>query len=127
MIETVVIDHGDVAADFQSELRWCLVGSLTGPAEDTRHLLFKSGLDQRTAVIAYSPDEFVSSPLTALDHRVSVVEFLGAWALVFEPDSGVLRHVTLLAVPCALFNNNEPTLDACLTGPPAIPLGWIYR
>ena len=83
-----------------------------------QHRLFKSGLDQLAEVGAYSSDEVVATILTALDHRVSVVELLDAWALAFEPDSAVLRHVTSLVVPCALFTNNEPMLDACLTTPP---------
>jgi HAD superfamily hydrolase (TIGR01509 family) len=115
LIKTLVVDLGGVAARFLPERRLEALSSLSGIAPriiETR--IFRSGLDRRSELGMFSPDEVLAAVEAALDHQVSRATLIDAWALAWEPDTDVLECLGSLSIPRAILTNNGPLMDACL-------------
>ncbi len=52
-----------------------------------------------------------------LNYHGPLTQLIDAWALAFEPDPDILAQAASLSVQRALFTNNGPMLDACLSRP----------
>jgi HAD superfamily hydrolase (TIGR01509 family) len=118
MIEAVVVDLGGVAARFRPERRLAALASISGVEDSVIHeRLFQSGFDDRAELGAYSPDQVTGFVVGALEQRVSIPALIDAWALAFQPETEVLKHIAALRLRKVLFTNNGPMIDACLAGP----------
>ena len=118
MIEVVVVDLGVVAARFRPEWRLNALSAASGVTREVlRQRLFDSGLEARSELGDLLPEEVMAAVQAALDGRMEVDEVVEAWALAFEVDPNVLACVDGVDVRTALFTNNGPMLDACLSGP----------
>jgi HAD superfamily hydrolase (TIGR01509 family) len=117
-IDWLVVDLGGVAAHFRPERRLDALAAATRlDADVIDQRLFGSGLDHDAELGRHDTDSIVNAVLAALDYRIDQQTMIDCWSLAFEPDGALLNEIGRYNVRRALFTNNGPLLDLCLTGP----------
>jgi HAD superfamily hydrolase (TIGR01509 family) len=117
-ISWIVVDLGGVAAQFRPERRLEALERATRiPRDVIQQRLFQSGLDDDAELGHHSVQSITDTILSSLEHRISVPALIDAWSLAFEPNLELLDAIRSLAPARALFTNNGPMIDLCLSGP----------
>lgn len=115
-VEVVVLDMGGVACEFVPERRLHALAELTGrrPAA-LDAALFGSGLDARAERGELGLDEYYDALADSMGVAVGRDEVRQAWSSAFVPDTEVLAMVREVRRPTALFTNNGPLIEDCLS------------
>ncbi len=117
-VEWLVVDLGGVAAQYRPERRLNALERETGIPPDVIHeRLFASGLDHDAELGRHTIASITAALVERLEHRISIPTLIDAWALAFEPNVELLDGIAPLHRKRALFTNNGPMLDLCLSGP----------
>jgi glucose-1-phosphatase len=118
MYDWLVVDLGDVAAEFQPEARLAALEQASTIQKDEIHSrLFSSGLDHDAELGMYDTESITAVILARLEHRLSPDLLIDAWSKAFRADQELLDCLRQFSIQRALFTNNGPMLDACLSGP----------
>lgn len=116
--DMLVVDLGGVAARYLPKRRLTALQHATGlDAESLQCELFDSGLDSRAERGDFTTDQLVEQILVRLNYRIDVDDLVVAWSQCFAPANTVLNALDEHPGPKALFTNNGPMIDLCLTGP----------
>jgi HAD superfamily hydrolase (TIGR01509 family) len=107
-----------VAAHFHPARRLSALALETGLAPIVIHeRLFVSGLDHAAEVGEHTAESVASAIIERLDHRIPLDQLVAAWSCAFEPNNELLAAIAGVNRRRALFTNNGPMLDMCLSGP----------
>jgi glucose-1-phosphatase len=115
---SLVVDLGGVAARFRPDRRLSALTSATGlPPELIHQRLFVSGLDHDAELGQYDAQSIAAVIIERLEFRLSADTLVSAWAQAFDPNFELLDALSQIRRPLALFTNNGPMLDLCMSGP----------
>ena len=116
LVDVVVFDLGGVVCTFQPDRRLRTLADLVGTTPTrVRSLLFDSGLEARAERGELNPDETYDAVVEALGGGLKREEVRRAWSRAFVPDGELLATVRRVRRPTALFTNNGPIIEDCLT------------
>jgi putative hydrolase of the HAD superfamily len=116
LVDVVVLDLGGVVCTFQPERRLRALAEMTGaPAAEVATALFGSGLEARAEVGELPPDAAYEAVTDALGVPLQHEQVRRAWSKAFAPDGELLAVVRKVRRPTALFTNNGPIIEDCLS------------
>jgi putative hydrolase of the HAD superfamily len=115
-VEVVVLDMGGVACEFVPDRRLRALVELSGRRpEAVDDALFGSGLEDRAERGELTLDEAYEAVEAELGPGLGRDAVRAAWARAFVPDGELLALVRTARRPTALFTNNGPLIEDCLT------------
>jgi putative hydrolase of the HAD superfamily len=116
LIDVVVFDLGGVVCAYQPDRRLRALADLASTAPSrVQAVLFDSGLEARAERGELTPDETYDAVVEALGGNVKHDDVRRAWSRAFVPDGELLATVRRVRRPTALFTNNGPIIEDCLT------------
>jgi HAD superfamily hydrolase (TIGR01509 family) len=115
-IEFVVLDMGGVVCAFAPERRLRTLSDLTGRSPgQVKAVLFGSGLEGRAEKGDLTHEQVYEAVTTELGVALEPEQVRQAWARAFLPDAELLGVVRRVRRPTALFTNNGPIIEDCLS------------
>jgi putative hydrolase of the HAD superfamily len=116
LVDLVVLDMGGVVCTYQPERRLRALAEMTGlPAVDIATALADADIEGRAENGDLTPDAAYQAVTGALGVPLHRDQVRRAWSKAFAPDGELLAVVRKVRRPTALFTNNGPIIEDCLT------------